>query len=92
MALLSLGSVVKISIRMPIIVDIWVFVSMVSFMLGQVEHEIRIFLPRRLGIMRRFVGSFVLCFAFGLSLDRVVGYADWSHTFWSCNLGRNGSD
>ena len=39
--------------------------------------------------MRRFVGSFVLCFAFGLSLDRVVGYADWSHTFWSCkDLGQ----
>ena len=42
--------------------------------------------------MRRFVGSFVLCFAFGLSRDRVVGYADWSHTFWNCNLDRNGSD
>ena len=42
--------------------------------------------------MRRFVGSFVLCFAFGLSLDRAVGYADWSHTFWSCYLGRSGSD
>ena len=81
MALLSLGSVMKISIRMPIIVDIWVFVSMISFMLGQVEHETRIFLPHRLGIMRRFEGSFLLCFAFGLSLDRVVGYADWSHTF-----------
>ena len=26
-----------------IIVDIWVFVSMISFMLGQVEHETRIF-------------------------------------------------
>ena len=89
---MSLGSVVKISISMPIIVDIWVFVSMISFMLGQVEHETHIFLPHRLGIMRRSVGSFVLCFAFGLSLDRVVGYADWSHTFWSCNLGRNGSD
>ena len=50
------------------------------------------FLPHRLGIMRRFVGSFVVCFVFGLSLDRIVGYADWSHTFWSCNLGRNGSD
>ena len=48
-------------------------------------------LPNRLGIMRRFVGNFVLCFAFGLSLDRVVGYADWSHTFWSCK-GGNGSD
>ena len=71
----------KISIRMPIIVDIWVFVSMISFMLGQVEHETRTFLSHRLGIMRLFVGSFVLCFAFGLSLDRVVGYADWSHTF-----------
>ena len=92
MALLSLGSVVKISIRMPIIVDIWVFVSMISFMLGQVEHETRIFWPHRLSIMCRFVGSLVLCFAFGLSLDRDVGYADWSHTFWSCNLGRNGSD
>ena len=89
---MSLGSVMKISIRMPIIVDIWVFVSMVSFMLGQVEHEKRIVLPHRLGIMRRLVGSCVLCFAFGLSLDRVVGYADWSHTFWSCNLGRNGND
>ena len=22
----------------------------------------------------------------------VVGYADWSHTFWSCDLGRNGGD
>ena len=33
----------KISIRMPIIVDIWVFVSMISFMLGQVDHETRIF-------------------------------------------------
>ena len=43
MALLSLGSVVKISIRMSIIVDIWVFVSMISLMLGQVEHETRIF-------------------------------------------------
>ena len=40
MVLLSLGSVVKISIR---IVDIWLFVSMISFMLGQVEHETRIF-------------------------------------------------
>ena len=48
MALLSLGFVMKISIRMPIIVDIWVFVSMISFMLGQVEHETRIFLPHRL--------------------------------------------
>ena len=78
---------------MPIIVDIWVFVSMISLMLGQVEHETRFFffLPHRLGIMRRFVGSFVLCFAFGLSLDRVVGYADWSHTFWSYK-GWNGSD
>ena len=28
---------------MPIIVDIWVFVSMISFMLGQVEHETCIF-------------------------------------------------
>ena len=53
----------KLSIRMPIVVDIWVFVSMISFMLGQVEHETRIFLPHRLGIMRRFMGSFVLCFA-----------------------------
>ena len=43
MALLSLGSVVKISIIRPIIVDILVFVSMISFMLGQVEHEILIF-------------------------------------------------
>ena len=43
MALLSLGSVMKICIRMLIIVDIWVFVSMISFMLGQVEHETRIF-------------------------------------------------
>ena len=42
-ALLSLGSVMKICIRMLIIVDIWVFVSMISFMLGQVEHETRIF-------------------------------------------------
>ena len=92
MALLSLGSVVKISIKMPIIVDIWVFVSMISFMLGQVEHETHIFWPHRLRIMCPFVGSLALCFAFGLSLDRVVGYADWSHTFWSCNLGRNGSD
>ena len=71
----SLGSVMKINIRMPIIVDIWVFVSMISFMLGQVEHEKRFFLPHRLGIMRHFVGSFVVCFAFGLSLDRAVGYA-----------------
>ena len=39
----SLGSVMKINIRMPIIVDIWVFVSMISFMLGQVEHETRFF-------------------------------------------------
>ena len=30
-------------------------------------------------------------FAFGLSLDRVVGYADWSHTFWSC-IGWKGND
>ena len=43
MALLSLGSVMKISIKMSIIVDIWVFVSMISFMLGQVEHETRFF-------------------------------------------------
>ena len=43
MALLSLGSVMKICIRMLIIVDIWVFVSMISFMLGQVEHETRMF-------------------------------------------------
>ena len=66
MALSSLGSVMKISIRMPIIVDIWVFVSMISFMLGQVEHETRIFLPHRLGIMRRFFGKLrlVLCFWF----------------------------
>ena len=71
MALLSLGSVVKISIRiMPIIVDIWVFVSMISFMLVKLSMK-HVFLPHRLGIMRRFVGSFVLCFAFGLSLDRV---------------------
>ena len=27
---------------MPISVDIWVCVSMISFMLGQVEHETRI--------------------------------------------------
>ena len=86
MALLSLGSVKKISIRMPIIVDIRVFVIIISFMLGQVEHETRFCL------IGWFVGSFILCFAFGLSLDRVVGYAYWSHTFWSCNLGRNGSD
>ena len=43
MALLSLGSVMKICIRMLIIVEIWVFVSMISFMLGQVEHETRMF-------------------------------------------------
>ena len=66
MVILSLGSVLKISIRMPIIVDIWVFVSMISFMLGQVEHETHIFLPHRLGIMRRSVGKLrlVLCFWF----------------------------
>ena len=65
---------------------------MISFMVGQVEHETRICLPHRLGIMRRFVGSFVLCPAFGISLDRVVGYAEISYTFWCCNLGSNGSD
>ena len=93
MALLSLGSVVKISIRMQIIVDIWVFVNMISFMLGQVEHETRFFcLIGWVLCAVKIVGSFVLCFAFGLSLDRVVGYADWSRTFWSYNLGRNGSD
>ena len=59
---------------------------MISFMLGQVEHETRFFLPHKL------VCGKLMCFAFGLSLDLVVGYADWSHTFWSCNLGRNGSD
>ena len=37
------------------------------------------------------MGSFV-CTAFGLCLDQVVGCADWSHTFWSCDLGRNGGD
>ena len=77
MALLSLGSVVKLSIRMPIIFDIWVFVSMISFMLGQVEHETCICLSHSLGIMRRFVGSFVLCFAFGLSLDRVCSLVSY---------------
>ena len=93
MVLLSLGSVLKISIRRPIIVDIWVFVSMISFMLGQVEHETRIFFCLIGWVLCALLwGSFVMCFAFGLSLDRVVGYADWSHTFWSCNLGRNGSD
>ena len=45
-----------------------------------------VFLPHKL------VCGKLMCFAFGLSLDLVVGYADWSHTFWSCNLGRNGSD
>ena len=33
----------QISIRMPIIVGIQVYVSMIHFMLGQVEHEIGIF-------------------------------------------------
>ena len=33
----------KIDLRMPIIVDIWVFVSIISFMLGQVEHGTRFF-------------------------------------------------
>ena len=37
------GLRLEISIRMPIIVDIWVFVSMISFMFGQVEYETRIF-------------------------------------------------
>ena len=65
MALLSLGSVMKISIIMPIIVDIWVFVSMISFMLGQFEHETRIFLPHRLNYAP-FCGKLrlVLCFWF----------------------------
>ena len=93
MALLSLGSVVKLSIRMPIIVDIWVFVSMIScmisFMLGQVEHETRIFC---------LIGC-VLCAVLWeasscalLLVSALIGYADWSHTFSSCNLGRNVSD
>ena len=77
---------------MPIIVDIWVFVSMISFMLGQVEHETHIFCLIGWELCAVLWEAFVLYFAFGLSLDRVVGYADWSHTFWSCNLGRNGSD
>ena len=37
------------------------------------------------------MGRFV-CATFGLCLDRVVGYADCSHTFWGCDLGRNGGD
>ena len=32
-----------------IIVGIWVFVSMISFMLGQVEHELGFFSPQNLG-------------------------------------------
>ena len=32
--------VIQISIGMSIIVGIWVFVGMINFMLGQVEHEI----------------------------------------------------
>ena len=89
---LSVMLVIKISNRMSIIVDIRVFVSMISNKLGQVEHETRNFWPHRLGIRRRFAGSFILCFSFSLSLDRVVEYADWSHTCFSCNVGRNGSD
>ena len=37
------------------------------------------------------MGSSV-CAAFGLCLHQVVGYAEWSCTFWSCDLGRNGGD
>ena len=87
MAFLSLGSVMKISIRMPIFCDIWVFVSMTVSCLVNLSMK-HVFC---------LIGWFVLeassCFfAFGLSVDQVVGYSDWSHTFWSCNLGRNGSD
>ena len=56
----------KISIRMPIIVDIWVFVSMISFMLGQVEHETRNFFASYAGHYAPFCGKLrlVLCFWF----------------------------
>ena len=64
-------------------VGIWVFVSMISFMLGQVEHELGFFRLRTW-----VVGSFVFV-AFCLCLDRVVEYADWSHSICSCDLGRN---
>ena len=66
MALLSLGSVMTISIRMPIIVDILVFVSMISFMLGQVEHETHIFFASYAGYYAPFCGNLclVLCFWF----------------------------
>ena len=30
--------------------------------------------------------------ALGLCLGQVVGYANCSNTFWSCDLGRNGGD
>ena len=62
--------VMYISIRMPIIVDIWVFVNMVSFMFGQVVYlpHRQVFLPHRQGIMGRCMKSFVLCFDFGLAL------------------------
>ena len=39
------------------------------------------------GIVCRFVGSFG-CATFG----QMVGNVDFSHTFWSCDLGRNGGD
>ena len=65
MALLSLGSVMTISIRMPIIVDILVFVSMIGFMLGQVEHE-TYFFASYAGYYAPFCGNLclVLCFWF----------------------------
>ena len=48
-------------------------------------------MPQSLGIVCRFVGSFT-CVDFGLCLDRVVEFADWSHKFCSGDLGRSGSD
>ena len=59
---------------------------MINFMLGQVEHESGIFASEP-----RYCKPFV-CAAFGLCLDRVVGYAGWSHTFCSFDLGRKGGD
>ena len=72
----------KISIRMPMGICEHDSLCLVNL---SMKH---VFLPHRLVCF----GSLVLFFAFGLSLDQVVGYSDWSHTFWSCNLGRNGSD
>ena len=71
---------------MTVIVGIWVFVSMINFILVQVENEIGLFASEP-GYCMPFNRKL---FTFGLCLGRVVGLADWPHTFYSGDIGRNG--